>query len=342
MQKTLRLLFFFFISVLLITMLLSWLMPLSQAVDRRISIRASTGDVYAQLVSLEQFNQWSVWNLDDSTVKHTLSGEDGKVGAVSTWSGDPAISGEGRLEITAVEPDRFVAHRIQFISPQPNEARSSFSLQEEQGITTVSWHFEMHTPRPWNIFNLFSSLDKQLGAAFDSSLVLLKRRTEKSGTAGPGAAFDILEMEWPTTAFALIKQSVRPGDIPAFVQSHLPLLYAEAAEQKMETGPATVLYFTTDKTDPAVEVAAALPLPAGKELGSAVIRTATIKAVHALYTDYFGAPAQTALALDVLRRKLAADGRKEQAPVIEQYLNNRQTEPDTTRWKTRVIVLTAD
>lgn len=341
MNKTIRLLFFFFISVLLITMLLSWLMPLSQSVDKTISINAPATDVYAQIAPLEQFNQWSVWNLDDSTVKHTITGTDAEAGAKSTWKGDPDISGEGQIEIRTAEPGKKVEQAIHFWSPRKNEARSAFTLQEQNGITTVSWHFEVETPRPWNIFNMFSGLDKQMGAAFDSSLALLKKRTEKtSAVTHPGYA--ILEMEWPDMPFAMIRQEIRQTDVPAFVQRHFPLLYEEASRQKTEPGNASVLYFNTPGQTASADIATALPLPPGKELGSAVIRTEKLNASRAIYTDYFGDPKQTALALDALRRYMATKEWKEKAPVIEQYLNNREREPDTLKWKTRVILLKAD
>lgn len=164
-----------------ITAVLSWLLPAKQQVERSVTINAPASVIYDHLIKLEEFNSWSVWSRQDSGVQHTLSGTDGTIGAASTWKGDPEISGEGKIEIKALEKNKSVSHTIHLLSPKKINAASVFTLNEKSGVTTVTWNFDMATPRPWNIFNLLNSLDKQMGKDFEEGLNALKASVEKTG-----------------------------------------------------------------------------------------------------------------------------------------------------------------
>ncbi len=167
------------LSIIITVAILSFFMATSQQVVKSVTINAPAAVVFEQLVKLENFNTWSVWNRQDSTVQHTITGIDGTVGAVTSWTGHPEISGEGKMEITAIEKDKKVTHIINFIKPWKNIAESAFILKETEAGTMVTWQFTMATPRPWNIFNLFYSMDKKMGKDFEEGLFILKRIIEK-------------------------------------------------------------------------------------------------------------------------------------------------------------------
>lgn len=176
-----RLLLFFLLAVIITTAALSFMLPTSQKIERSIVINAPAAIIYNQLIKLENFNKFSVWSQQDSTAVYTLSGTDGTVGANSSWKGSPEISGEGKIEITALEPNRKVIHKLQFSQPKKANAESVFSLNEtNKATTTVTWTFNMATPRPWNIFNLLFSLDKEKGKDFEDGLKAMKTMIELS------------------------------------------------------------------------------------------------------------------------------------------------------------------
>ena len=102
---------------------------------------------------------------------------------------------------------------------------------------------------------------------------------------------------------------------------------------------ASGLYFTWDNDKQLTDMAAAISLPAGKELGSPIIRMETINGGKAIYTDHFGAYDKTPAAWTILRQYIASHNLKEKAPVIEQYLNDPAVVKDTAKWQTRVIML---
>jgi Polyketide cyclase / dehydrase and lipid transport len=177
-----RLFVYFILSLIAVTAAVSFYMPVSQKIKKSVAINAPAAKIYKELMMLENFNRISVWGAQDSTLQYTLSGTDGTIGATSFWKGSPEISGEGTIAITALEPARKIAHAISFTTPKKGTATSEFILTEtDKDKTTVDWNFTIATPRPWNIFNLFYSAEKQMGADFEKGLAALKL-TMDSGT----------------------------------------------------------------------------------------------------------------------------------------------------------------
>jgi len=180
-MKAIRLLFFFILAVVIITAALSFMQPTSQKVEREIVINTPASVIYDQLIKLEHFHQFSVWSQQDSSAVYSFAGVDGTVGATTSWKGSPEISGEGKIEIIALEPNQKVKHQLHFTKPRKGNAESTFTLnQTEKSATTVKWVFELATPRPWNIFNLFYSLDDKMGDDFETGLQSLKTILELS------------------------------------------------------------------------------------------------------------------------------------------------------------------
>jgi Polyketide cyclase / dehydrase and lipid transport len=184
-MKIFRLLFFFLLALVATTALLSLLMATSQKIKRSITINAPAATIFEQVKQLNNFNRFSVWGAQDSTIRYTLSGTDGTPGASIAWKGNPDISGEGKIELISLTHPHTISHIIHFSAPQKGKASSVFSIIEtEKNTTTVTWYFELYTPRPKNIFNLFFNLDKEMGKDFETGLAALKIFIESGRTAG--------------------------------------------------------------------------------------------------------------------------------------------------------------
>jgi len=174
-----RLFLFFLLAVIVTAAAMSFMLPTSQKIERSIVINTYATTIYNELIKLENFNKFSVWSQQDSTAVYTMAETDGTVGASTSWKGSPEISGEGKIVIKALEPNRKVVHQLNFTQPKKGTAESVFVLNEtNKATTTVTWTFNMATPRPWNIFNLFYSLDKQMGKDFEDGLTAMKTMIE--------------------------------------------------------------------------------------------------------------------------------------------------------------------
>lgn len=95
-MKIIKQLAILLLVVIAIALILVLVLPVKQKTERSITINAPVTEVYNYLLKLENFNKWSVWSRNDSTIKNTITGTDGTPGAVNTWIGDAALSGEGK------------------------------------------------------------------------------------------------------------------------------------------------------------------------------------------------------------------------------------------------------
>ncbi|MBL7722141.1 MAG: SRPBCC family protein [Chitinophagaceae bacterium] len=338
-MKTMRLLFFFILAVIVITAALSFLLPTSQKIERSEIINAPAKIIYQYLVKLENFNKFSVWSQQDSAAIYTINGTDGTVGAYSSWTGSPEISGEGKIEITALEQDRKVEHKLHFTQPKEGNASSVFTLNENNGLTTITWSFEMATPRPWNIFNLFYSMDKQMGKDFEQGLATLKSSVEQlAGTTGNNN-YEVLTMDFPSTTFALIRQQVKWSDIHSFQTQHLPIIRNEAMKANASPGTASGLFYNWDEKNQLTDMAAALPVKKGAGLNNTIIKTEYLPAGKAVYVNYYGSYEKAANTFSSIQAYLDKHKLKQKFPVIQQYITGPASEKDTAKWLTKIVFL---
>lgn len=337
-MKFLKLIGVFLIFFFAIAIILSLILPVHQTIEKSTVINAPASEVYDQLVKLKNFNNWSVWNNHDSSIKITYGGIDGTVGATTSWSGDPAISGEGKIEISESEQNKKVVQDVQFISPKKGKAISTFLLNDKNGITTITWKFKMFTPRPWNIFNLFYSMDKQMGKDFEEGLSALKKGIHKD-TVVTTDIYKPEPLNFPATSFAVIRQVVKFSDIGSFYSKHLPILYEETNRLQISAGTPSGLYYSWDEKNQQTDMATALPVASGTNINNAIINVLSIPASKAVVVNYYGSYDHVKDAYNSLDNYFKENKLKQKMPMIEQYFSGPQTEKDTLKWLTKIVYL---
>jgi effector-binding domain-containing protein/uncharacterized protein YndB with AHSA1/START domain len=325
--------------VIAIALILVLVLPVKQKTERSITINAPVTEVYNYLLKLENFNKWSVWSRNDSTIKNTITGTDGTPGAVNAWVGDPGLSGEGKMQLISLTLNKKIKYQLNFQKPRSMEADSDFSLEEINGQTKVTWDFALATPRPWNIFNLFSSMDKEMGKDFEEGLQNLKAAIEKTGTAVTAKTYEVNPMNFPASSFALYRETIKWEDISSFFAVYFPKIYEAVAKAGAEPGIPTGFYYVWDEKNQQADMAAAIPVAAGTQLDSDSIKIVDISGSKAVYVDYYGAYDKTADAYKAIDAYLLANNLKQKSPVIEQYMNDPGVVKDTAKWLTKIIFL---
>jgi effector-binding domain-containing protein len=337
-MRSLKIFGWFLLSAIAIVAILAWLLPTKQHIEKSLTINAPAKTLYEQISKLETFNRFSVWSQNDSLLQNTISGNDGTVGAVNSWKGDPEISGEGKMEITELKPNESIQHHITFISPRKAEAESSFILQEKNGQTTITWNFDLLTPRPWNVLNSFSGLDKKMGKDFDQGLANLKSLVEKRD-GKEKEAYEVKQMNFPSTTYAMYRQVVKMDEIQKFFALNLQAIFSEIQKSGATPGVLTGLYYSWDEGKQETDMAAAIPIPAGTILSDPTITVENITASKAVYVDYYGTYDKLISAYNSIDKYLADKKLKQKSPAIEQYITDPQTESDSSKWHTRIIFL---
>lgn len=326
------------IAIAIVTILIM-VLPVKQMLVRTTVINAKPATVYEYLSKLSNFNKWSVWSQNDSSMINTITGTDGTLGAINTWKGDSALSGEGKIEITSLKIEQKIKHHISFLQPEKMEADADFKLEEINGKTKVTWTFEKATPRPWNIFNLFGNLDKEMGKDFEQGLANLKAAIEKESTATTGKTYDVLPLNFPSTTYAIRRQQVNWTDMPSFFAKHLPQLYEQALNVKATPGTPSGLFYVWDEANQQADMAAAVSVAEGTIFSDTTIKVVTLPGSKAVYVNYYGAYDKFAEAYASIDQYLTANNLKQKPPAIEQYITDPKVEKDTARWLTKIIFL---
>lgn len=338
-MKYLKITGIFLLVLAAVTTVTSMALPNKQRVERATTINAPASVVYQQLIKLENFNRWLVWNQQDSTIKNSITGTDGTVGATSSWTGDPEISGEGKMVIVSLQPNKKVVHHIIFIKPKKGEAESAFTLEEIDGTTKLTWEFDFDTPRPWNIFNLLYSMDKKMGKDFEEGLANLKMAIEKSNKAAASGTYDVRTMNFPATSFASVRQQVKWDDTPLFFTQCLLFIRREIEKVKATAGMPNGLFYSWNEKNKQADIAAAIQVPSQTTLTNDSIQVVNIPASKAVYVDYYGAYDKMNDAYNPIKKYLTVNNLKQKIPVIEQYITGPATEADTAKWLTKIIFL---
>ena len=76
-------------AIIVLVVVLHLIAPSDFHAQRSITIDAPKEVVFANVKYWQKWQAWSPWAEQDSSMKVTVSGKDGTVGAVYQWEGDP-------------------------------------------------------------------------------------------------------------------------------------------------------------------------------------------------------------------------------------------------------------
>ena len=162
--------------VLAVLIIVIALQPSAFVIERSANINAPADILYAQIADLRAWEAWSPWAKMDPQMKSTFEGPASGVGAITSWEGPEA--GKGRMEITAVKPNREIDIKLDFLAPMQATNRTVFSLTENNASTTVHWRMEGNNSFAGKGFALFMNMDKMVGGDFDKGLASMKTLAE--------------------------------------------------------------------------------------------------------------------------------------------------------------------
>lgn len=338
-MRFLKILGVLILVVIALLMILMLTLPSSQQIKRTITINASAHEVYEYLIKLENFKTWTAWGQGDSTVRNVITGKDGELGSYNSWSGDATKAGKGKIEITGLEMNREIEHIISFYNPEQVDTKSEFDLLAVNGQTKLSWQYEINTPRPFNILNLFNRLEKSIGKDVDQGLRNIKLAVEGKNKSGKKIEYLPQTMNFPATSYATVRQTITMQEIPLFYQQQLPKLYSALSSKNIVPGVPTSLYFSWNEKAGNTDMAAALAIPTENIDFDDSIQVIQLPGSKALYVDYFGPYDKSMTAYNALDKYVADKKWVQKPPVIEQYLNDPQVVKDSSKWHTKIIFL---
>lgn len=147
-------------------------------VVRSAEIDAPAERVFALIERFKSWTEWSPWEGMDPNLERTYTGPETGVGSQYAWKGNRKV-GEGRMEITAVEPASRVELDLHFLKPIKAENVTIFELQpSSNGSTTVTWRMRGEQKGLMKLMGKIWKIDKMVGPDFEKGLDQLKSAAE--------------------------------------------------------------------------------------------------------------------------------------------------------------------
>ncbi len=333
-MKAVKIIFFVLLGLIIAAVALSFTLPTEMKSERSIVIKAPKAYLFEQVRLLANNQRWSPWAEKDSNMKTNLAGTDGTIGAVYSWEGNDDV-GKGEQTITKIEDLKRVDVKLHFMEPFESEASSYIVLEDDPNGVKVTWGFNGGMSRPWNVMGLFMNMEKAIGDDYAHGLGKLKALAEKEAASMP--AYDIKETTVEAKTYLGIRNEVTFDKIGAMFNENLPKIFADAGKAGvLQAGAPVGLFYKWNPKAMKTDMAAAIPVADAKaKVGS--WQKMEVKGGKALVIDYYGAYDKTEEAHNAMDKFIADKKYKQIAPVVEEYITDPMSEPDTAKWLTRII-----
>ncbi len=339
--KTLLVLLLLLVVIGVIAMLV---LPKNMEITRTTTIDAPASVTWKNVNSLRSMMDWSPWAELDTNQTVEYSGEDGAVGSSYSWSGNDKV-GQGKQTITASDAETMTVETdLEFIAPWESQADVSIQVEEvEEGKSKVSWTFAQELGMPNNLIMTLMGMKGALSKDFDKGLGYLKDLVEKKAEEeSQKPQYDIQTIAMDSAAYMIKRETVSFADMKAYFDTNMPGHYGMAAQAGIvdTTRPPAAMYFDWDEVNNSSELSAAIPVIAGEAPEGFEI--AYLPAGSHLVIDYFGSYDDMEAPHEALSAHMETNGLTYGGPVIEQYITDPGTEPDPSKWHTRIIYPVAD
>lgn len=160
--------------------------PSTYHVERSATISAPPETVFAQVADFKKWDAWSPWSKLDPNMKTTFDGTQGTVGATYAWTGNDDV-GEGKMTLTAVDPNKRVDIKLEFIKPFASTAQNGFKFEPAGKDTKVTWFMDGTNDFMGKAMCLVMDMDQMIGKDFEKGLADMKKVAEAAPAQAPEA-----------------------------------------------------------------------------------------------------------------------------------------------------------
>lgn len=338
-MKIARILGLVFLSIILLWAILSIFARQHFHIERSVDIAAPYSLVYENVRYYKNFPKWSPWHNYDPAMETKIENTDGELGAVYRWKGNDKL-GTGWQELKGVAPDK-LEFKIFFSEWRDQPSDMAYYFQEKNDSTTnVTWTMDMHVPRPWNAFAMLTDVNAFVGKDFAQGLENLKSISGEMAKK-TYRGFRVQEVSFSKRFYIGIRKTVPLADIQKFYAANFPKILEEVQNAGAQmTGFPSGLYWMWDDSTATADMAAALPTNASTGIPN--LQMFPIGGKKAFVIDYYG-PYEGSGDAHFAMDDFFADRKLEKGPfIIEEYITDPTTQPDSMKWLTKIIYFTKE
>lgn len=345
-MKALKIILFIIAVLILLFIILGFIGPKSFDVSRSIEYDAPVDMVYEQISNLSKKVEWDPWKEEDPDMKITINGSGDEVGSYRRWESENSVGEEWLVELV---PNESVESELKFISPFELTSTGYQNLEKlGDNRTNMTMGIKGENSFMMRAMSMIPgmSMESKVGPMFKKGLDNLKeilsnkvalREVSVDNMKKTRFSFGIQEM--PSRSFVLKRGTVAMSNIGIFYASNLGSIYTAVGVAGHEpVGKPCGIYYSWDEEAGTTDMCAAIPVADGS-LRIEGYETVTIPASRMVKLPYYGSYEGAMDAHIAMGDYLKANDLVQNGPVIEEYITDPTTEPDTTKWLTNILYL---
>lgn len=334
-MRILKMIGWILLALIGVLLILGMVLPKEWTVEREVLIDAPKPLVFNLTNSLRDMQTWSPWAELDPDQVTTWEGEDGAPGSSMTWDGNSDV-GKGIQTLTAVEDNTRVDSRLEFIEPYADVAEASVMLEDADESTRVKWRLSGKSPFPRNVISLIMGMKGSLENSFDKGLAKLKTMAEEKAANPVYRGYAIQRSDAPARVYMGYRARVSFADMSAWFQKNMPAIFNAAMKAGAALdGPPAGLFYEWDMEGQMADLATAVPVKEVKNAPGVAVEQ--LPAGPVVTIDYYGPYEGSGEAHFAMDDYMKDFGLTAGSPVIEEYITDPTTEPDTAKWLTRIV-----
>lgn len=320
-------------------LIISLFAPAGTNVVRKTTIKARPGTIYTYVSKLKNMDEWGVWRNMDKDAVYTDEGEDGTVGFKISWNGDTVM--QGSQTITALEQDKRVKTDLAFGDFLVSNV--SLDLEPKGDSTEVTWSLTNDIPFQWRAIMMFMGMGGSVEKDFDTGLANLKTICENKQVEADKAAkpsYPVSVSEWPAKLWVGKREVVKWSDMKDFFSKHFGDGMAAVGKAGVQpAGAPSGVYFEWNEKEMTADMIAAIPVAMDAKAKLKRLDLYESPASRALTIDYYGGYSGLMEPHSAMNEYINTNKLEHHSNVIEEYLSDPGSEPDSTKWLTRITYL---
>lgn len=174
-MKALKKILVVIVALIAIVLLTGLFVNGEYAVERELVINKPKQEVFDYIKLLKNQDNYSVWAQKDPLMKKGFTGEDGKVGCISSWESTNPDVGKGEQEIKGIVEGERIDYELRFKEPfESTDFAYMLTESVSDSTTIVKWGFNGKMKYPMNLMMLFMNMEEMLAPDLENGLNSLK------------------------------------------------------------------------------------------------------------------------------------------------------------------------
>ncbi|WP_136479862.1 SRPBCC family protein [Cognatitamlana onchidii] len=301
-------------------------------------IKAPKSMLFSKVNNYKNWPSFSPWIEKEPSATLTYGETTSGVGGNYSWNGE--ILGEGRMTTQAVEDNISISQNIQFIKPFESESDISWTFEDTNEGTKVTWAMNGKQDFMTKMYTTFAgSIEENTAPDFDRGLFKLDSIVQadmkvysiaiNGGTEHSGGFY------------IYNATSCKISDLASKMQEMLPKVGNYAFSNNLKTaGAPFVNYHKWDEANNAVMFSCCVPTVEKVISSEPDILTGQLKPFKAIKTTLKGDYNNLKEAWDSTMKYIPENGFEidEDGPMLETYLTDPMSTPNPANWITEIYI----